>query len=276
MALIPSIGLRQKFGAQQLARRPEPSAVMYDHEENEMFTRDGEEGSLAILYQLIVNTLLRRSPVTGRALDLGCGSGQLLCKIARAMPEMHFTGVELSSDMLRFAERTVGERGVDNVSLMKGSWFDLNALGPRSYDLVTWNLALHHCQSGDEVLRVLDRVASLVKPDGTVFLVDIIRPKTERLAVQLADLYSHRWGSRFHQATLDSYRAAFTFDELDDLLARSRLEGYEHFEPAFFNFWQIACASRTLNPRPSTVSSLPKLWQKRDYFLLRRFFGDRL
>jgi ubiquinone/menaquinone biosynthesis C-methylase UbiE len=273
---MPTIGLRQKFGAQRLARQPEPSAVMYDHEENEMFTRDGEEGSLAILYQLIVNSLLKRSPTSGRALDLGCGSGQLLCKIARAMPQMQFTGVELSPDMLRVAGQTAEGHGVQNVSFIEGSWFDLDGFEPKSYDLVTWHLALHHCETGDEVIRVLDRMASLVKPDGTVFLVDIVRPKTERLAVQLTDLYSDRWGSWFQQATLASYRAAFTFDELEDILQRCRLEGYDHFEPVFFNFWQIACVSRTVNPRPLVVSTLPKLWQKRDYFMLKRFFGNRL
>lgn len=276
MVMFPFIGLRQKFGAQRLERRPEPSAVMHDHHENEMFTRDGDEGSLAVLYQVIINMLLKRAPTSGRALDLGCGSGQLLCKIATAMPQMSFTGVELSSDMLRFAERTVAERGVDNVGLMQGSWFDLNALEPRSYDLVTWNLALHHCESANDVVRVVDRVAALVKPSGTVFLADINRPKTDRLAVQLADLYSRRWGARFQQATLESYRAAFTFDELEDILDCSSLDGYVHIEPAFFNFWQIACLSKTRRPSPASASNLPRLWQKRDYFLLKTFFGSRL
>ncbi len=199
MLMVPYLGLRQKFGKQKLAREPEPSAVMFDHEENEMFTRDGEDGSLAVLYQLIVNMLLKRAPAAGRALDLGCGSGQLLCKIASAMPQMQFTGVELSSDMLCFAEQTTARQGVENVSFVEGSWFDLDGLEPQTYDLITWHLALHHCETGDDVVRVLDQVASLVKPGGTVFLLDIIRPKTERLAVQLADLYSLRWGSWFHR-----------------------------------------------------------------------------
>jgi len=56
MLKVARIGLSQRYGAQQLVRQTESSAVMYDHEHNEQFTRDGEEGSLATLYQLIISS----------------------------------------------------------------------------------------------------------------------------------------------------------------------------------------------------------------------------
>jgi ubiquinone/menaquinone biosynthesis C-methylase UbiE len=276
MLSVPFIGLHQKFGAQQLGRQPEMDVVMYDHEQDEQFTKDGEDGSLAVLYQLIVNVLLRRARHRGRALDLGCGSAQLLCKIAQAMPEMHFTGLDLSANMLRFAARTAEQHDVSNVEFLEGSWFDLDAHEPRSFDLVTWHLALHHCDTAEDVIRVVDNAARLVKPDGTVFLFDIIRPKSGRLAVRLADLYSLRWGSWFYQDTLDSYKAAFTYDELEDILRRSRLAGYVHVEPMFFNFWQMAFVSHHVDKAHPPVSNLRRLWQKRDYAMLKLCFGNRI
>ena len=274
--MLPYVGLRQRFGAQQLQRQPEMDVVMYDHEQDEQFTRDGEDGSLAVLYQLIVNVLLRRSAGRGRALDLGCGSGQLLCKIASAMPGMQFTGLDLSKNMLRFAERTARQHAINNVRFLEGSWYELARLEPRSYDLVTWHLAIHHCDTADDVVRVLDDVAELVTPDGTVLLFDIIRPKTGRLAVRLADMYSLRWGSWFYQDTLDSYKAAFTFGEMAEILKQSRLEGYSHVQPSFFNFWQLAYISRYVDAHPRRVSVLRRWWQRRDYLMLRACFGNRV
>jgi hypothetical protein len=66
----PYVGLMQKFAPQTLARQPEMDVVMYDREQDEQFTRDGQEGSLAVLYQLIVEALLRLAPQGGRALDI--------------------------------------------------------------------------------------------------------------------------------------------------------------------------------------------------------------
>jgi len=269
------LGLMQRLAPQTLARQPEMDVVMYDQEQDEQFTRDGQEGALAVLYQVIVESILKLAPGSGRALDLGCGSGQLLCKIASEMPEMQFTGLDLSANMLRFASRSVEQYRLENVDLEQGSWFDVADMGRESFDLVTWHLALHHCDTADDVVRVLDAASELVAPDGTLILFDIIRPKTGRMAVHLADLYSMKWGSWFYQDTLDSYKAAFSYDEMEDILHRSRLSGYVHIEPLLFNFWQIAFISRRRNPQVRARSHLTKWWQKRDYLLLKTFFGSR-
>ena len=91
-----SLALQQRFLNQKLRRRPEPDMVMYDQEQDEQYTRDGESGSLSILYDLIINTVRKHSPLRGEALDICCGSGQLLCKLAKSMPDVHFTGIDLS------------------------------------------------------------------------------------------------------------------------------------------------------------------------------------
>jgi len=269
------LGMMQRFAPQKLVRQPEMDVVMYDQEQDEQFTRDGREGALAVLYQVIVDSILKLAPESGRALDLGCGSGQLLCKIASEMPAMQFTGLDLSANMLGFARGSRDQYDLDNVSFRQGSWFDADGLGRASYDLVTWHLALHHCDSADDVVRVVDAAADLVKPDGTLILFDIIRPRTGRLAVHLADLYSMRWGSWFYQDTLDSYKAAFTFAEMEDILQRSKLEDYVHVEPLVFNFWQIAFVSRRSNRPIRARSHLTRWWQRRDYVLLKTFFGSR-
>jgi 2-polyprenyl-3-methyl-5-hydroxy-6-metoxy-1,4-benzoquinol methylase len=271
------VGLKQRLKAQLLERQPEMDVVMYDQEQDEQFTRDGEEGSLAVLYELIVDTLRKLAPDSGRALDLGCGSGQLLCKIAAALPELHFTGLDLSANMLRFAERSARELAVANVDFVQGSWFELEKLEAGPFDLITWHLALHHCDTAADVRRVVDSATDRLAPGGAIFLFDIVRPKTGRLAVHLADMYSLRWGSWFYQDTLDSYKAAFSFEELEEILRDSKLKGYRHVEPVFFNFWQMAYVSHgARKQRPPRRSHLRRWWQRRDLAMLRACFAGRV
>ena len=272
----PYVGLMQKFASQTLARQPEMDVVMYDREQDEQFTRDGQEGSLAVLYQLIVEALLRLAPQGGRALDIGCGSAQLLCRIASEMPDIRFTGLDLSPHMLEFARRSAQQYGLENVDFLTHSWRELGALEKGGYDLVTWHLALHHCDDADEVVRVIDDAAELLREGGTLFLFDIVRPKTGKLAVHLADMYNTRWGSWYYQDALDSYKAAFTFDEFGEILRRSKLAGFVHVQPMVFNFWQAAYLSSQSNPTPKASSRLASFWQRRDHFMLKLAFGGRL
>lgn len=68
----------QKFGTQTLRRQPEMDMVMKDEAQDLEYSLDGEVGSLAILYDLVIEEVLRRSPIQGRALDISSGAGQLL------------------------------------------------------------------------------------------------------------------------------------------------------------------------------------------------------
>lgn len=79
----------------------------------------------------------------GRLLDLGCGTGQLAVALASRFAEV--VGVDPEPDMLREAERVAAERGIENVTWIKGSAEDL---GRRTsawgrFDLVTIGTAFH-------------------------------------------------------------------------------------------------------------------------------------
>ncbi|MCE1230195.1 MAG: class I SAM-dependent methyltransferase [Firmicutes bacterium] len=265
--------LRQRFGPQRLRRQPEMDMVMLDEEQDREFALDGEFGALAVVYEMVIYAVLRAGPHSGKALDIASGSGQLLSKLALSLPEMRFTGTDLSDHMLHVARASARTYGASNVEFIKQDMFALETLAPQQFDLITWSLAMHHCQRQRDVIRVLEGAHRLLKPGGTFFLWDIIRPKTGPTAVAFADMYNRGRGSWFYQDSLDSYKAAFTFQELDSLLAQSPFAGARHIQPTLGNFFQIVCASQSWGSQRPFRSFLKTPTQRLDYWMLRLGFA---
>lgn len=266
------LAVKQRLAKQTLRRKPEKDLVMYDEEQDRQYTKDGEEGSLAILYDFMINSLLKVAPVQGRALDICCGSSQLLSKLARALPAIAFTGLDLSPHMLGFAKKSCKHNGVNNVNFQIGSMYELENIFDEKFDLITWHLALHHCETERQVIDVFNKISQLIKPNTTIFIFDIVRPKTGKFALQYADIFNARQGDWYYHDSLDSYKAAFTFDEMAKMLSISKLANYSHQQPWIGNFHQMIIISNTSNPNIKPVMNLKHLWQKIDYYLLKLTF----
>jgi ubiquinone/menaquinone biosynthesis C-methylase UbiE len=264
--------LMQRFAKRTLARQPEMDILMLDRSQNAEYTRDGEDGSLATVYELIVNAILRLSPLEGKALDICCGSASLLCKIAKAMPQMQFLGVDLSANMLEFAAEQKSKYGLKNLRFQRADMYNLDKELEAPFDLITWHLAMHHCTDEAAVIRVLKQIPKLLKPGGTLFVFDINRPKTGDLALLMADIFNCRQGDWFYQDSLDSYKAGFSFEEVEEILKKAELKNVKHVEPMISNIFHAFYISQTDNVDVPRVAQLKHLWQKVDYVLLRTFF----
>lgn len=267
--------LQQRFSEQRLRRQPEMDSVMLDREQDLQYSRDGQDGALAILYEFILHVLLRRAPDAGEALDVATGSGQLLSKLAAAMPRMRFLATDLSPHMLSLAEANARRAGASNVEIKTHSMFDLDTLGRGPFDLITWCFAAHHSPTADDAVRALNGMAGLLKPGGTLFVFDIQRPKTGELALAFADRYNQTQGSWYYQDSLDSYKAAFTFNEFHRILERSTLRGWRHVDPRLANFFQMAIVSKVQRKDAPARLPLPRLWQRRDYAMMRLGFAGK-
>lgn len=72
-----------------------------------------------------------------RVMDIGCGLGQFVAEFAKTAE--HVTGIDISTQMLEFGERTAKERGLDNVRFEVCDFADadIEAKGwSQAYDLV--------------------------------------------------------------------------------------------------------------------------------------------
>ncbi len=113
----------------------------------------------------ILRDLLARVPSPREsALDLGCGSGDLVRRLAA--DSRRVVGLDLSPRMLELARRATADR--PNVELVQAD-FMTSALPIGSFDLVCAVATLHHL----DFEPALRRAASLVRPGGHLLVVDL-------------------------------------------------------------------------------------------------------
>jgi SAM-dependent methyltransferase len=115
--------------------------------------------------QASVDATLRRIDLTGvrDGLDVGCGTGALLERAARAHPA-RFVGLDLSLEMLEAARRKLGPRA----GLVAGSAARL-PFRSRAFDLVVSTSALHHWHEPEAGLSEIRRV---LRTGGRVAITD--------------------------------------------------------------------------------------------------------
>ena len=111
--------------------------------------------------------VLRRLPVGARtALDLGCGQGLLVSRLAQRIPDV--AGVDRDPGMV--AAATARTAGVPGVTIRESSFEEVGRAGT-TYDVVTMVAALHHLDL-DPACAVLAR---LLDPGGRLLIVGLSR-----------------------------------------------------------------------------------------------------
>ena len=100
-------------------------------------------------------------------LDAGCGTGELLCKIAKRWPGSSLTGLDLSEDMLAIAEDK--DYGTSNMRFICGSVYDI-PVDDGHFDLITSTISSHFYTSIDQALIEFNR---LLKPGGKLVMANL-------------------------------------------------------------------------------------------------------
>ena len=101
-------------------------------------------------------------------LDIGCGSGRALNKMAASYPRSRFVGYDLSEDALRTARQEAAAAGVTNIRFEQRDLTHFSE--PAAYDLVTAFDAIHDQKDPASVLR---GIAGSLRPSGTFLMQDI-------------------------------------------------------------------------------------------------------
>ena len=106
-----------------------------------------------------------------RVLDVGCGSGRIMNRLAELYPESRFRGVDLSPEAIGYARAEAERKGVRNITFEIADLSDFDETGPvAEYDLITTFDAVHDQAAPLRVLRGIHRA---LKPDGVYLMQDI-------------------------------------------------------------------------------------------------------
>lgn len=150
-------------------------------------------------------------------LDLGCGPATQLAQIAQLNPEIAFTGVDLSLEMLSDAQSHISAMSLTNVELTQCDITDLSVYEDNSFDSVISTMAIHHLPTLQDLNNCFLEIKRVLKPGGGLYLTDFSRMKSLRSVLFFAYM------NRLHQPhlfSLDyerSLRAAFHSSDFSTL-----------------------------------------------------------
>ncbi|MBA7559470.1 2-methoxy-6-polyprenyl-1,4-benzoquinol methylase, mitochondrial [subsurface metagenome] len=147
-------------------------------------------------------------------LDLSTGPGFLSIELNKLLPDARIIGVDPSREMLQIAKRNTEKAGMLDYETKLGKAEEI-PLEPNSIGLVVNLTSLHDWENPRKALSEILRV---LKPNGKLILKDSNRncPKWKLILFHL--LVSIMYGREIAKGHSESYKTAFTLEEVVDLL----------------------------------------------------------
>jgi SAM-dependent methyltransferase len=173
----------------------------------------------------IFRGLYPRLELNGPALDLGCGSGDVLLRFARAFPAARFYGLDGSQPMLDLAAQAIDSEPAlrPRVQLLFGI-IPQGPIPPQPWQLIMSHSLLHQLHRP----MVLWQTIKEHGPKGcAVFVADLRRPPSEIEAHRVVNVTSKNEPEILQRDFYNSLCAAFEPDEVRGQLTEAGLSQLE-------------------------------------------------
>lgn len=163
--------------------------------------------------------------ISGYALDLGCGPGDISFRFARAYPRCAVHAVDGSAAMLKQGRRLL-EQELELAGCVEfiESTFPGAVLPRDDYDVIISNSLLHHLRDPQVMWQEVNRLAA---PGAPVFIMDLRRPGSPAVARKLVDRYTGKEPEILRRDFYNSLLSAFRVEEIRKQLDRAGLEDLE-------------------------------------------------
>jgi len=170
---------------------------------------------------LFVERLAADYPNLRRVLDIGCGAGDVLVRLARAFPRMKLVGVDGSAKMVNAANERIADEGLEGqVWILHRHIPGLDGWDG-SPDAILSKDLLHHLHDPMLFWKEVKRIGE----SGTiVYAMDLHRPKNVEEARRIVEEVSANESPVLKADFFNSLCAAFTLDEVKAQLLKAGLE----------------------------------------------------
>ncbi|HEU5218430.1 MAG TPA: amino acid adenylation domain-containing protein, partial [Gemmatimonadales bacterium] len=186
-----------------------------------------------------------------RVLEIGCGTGLLLFRIAPACER--YVGLDVSRGALDSIRAAPAFDRLPQVTLAEGAADQLGMFGTGEFDTVVINSVAQYFPSAEYLVSVLERALQVLRPGGSIFLGDIRSlPLLETLHASVA-LFQSRPGDTAAELR---ERVRYRLGQETELIV----------DPALFHAFRARC------PQVTSVEVRPKLARARNE--LSRFRYD--
>jgi ubiquinone/menaquinone biosynthesis C-methylase UbiE len=136
-----------------------------------------EDSGQSVLSSLESHVLPLVPELTGRlangidVLDVGCGRGRILLRLAELFPNSRFTGIDLSQEAISLARGETSQRRLRNADFIVADLSNFDETAPiTTFDLITTFDAVH---DQAKPRRVLKGVYRALKTEGVYLMQDI-------------------------------------------------------------------------------------------------------
>lgn len=164
-------------------------------------------------------------------LDVACGTGELLSRVATETPGAELTGVDLAPKMVERARKKLSDE--PNAHVERADAHDL-PYADDTFDVVVCANTFHYFTHPEQVLEEVRRV---LEPEGRLVLLDWCR-----------DFWTCRTMDAVLQYVDPAYETCYTRAELTTLLARASFEVPDAFRYRFDVVWGMM----VVTARPSS------------------------
>lgn len=181
-------------------------------------------------------------PVQGLILDAGTGTARIPILMGQMRPQWQIIGIDLAQSMLQ-----VGQKNVEQARLqqqIKLEFVDAKKLPylDSHFDMVVSNSLIHHLPNPLPFLIELKRV---LKANGAIFLRDLMRPNSLETLEEIVEREAGNCNDYQKGLFRDSLYAAFTLDEVNELMQQAGLVGVNVYQSSD-RHWTAERASLTI------------------------------
>lgn len=155
---------------------------------------------------------LHPGPVSGLALDLGCGPADITLRFARAYPNSRIDGLDGAEAMLNHGRLALrSEPALQARVRLIQDRLPGEKLGATRYDHLLSNSLLHHLADPSLLWEAIRRFG---KPGATVLIMDLFRPDAPATVERLVESYAGGAPEILRRDFRNSLFAAFTPEEV--------------------------------------------------------------
>jgi ubiquinone/menaquinone biosynthesis C-methylase UbiE len=165
--------------------------------------------------------------LSGLMLDAGTGTARIPILICQERPQWQIIGIDLAESMLQVGRKNVEQAGLQQQITLESIDAKQLPYPDAHFDMVISNSLIHHLPDPLPFLRELKRV---LKSNGGILIRDLIRPMNEDIMNDLVDSIGTEYDEHQKMLFRDSLHAAFTLDEVNQLVSDAGLEGAKLYQ----------------------------------------------
>jgi len=122
-------------------------------------------------------------------LDVGCGAGNYSLKLLESLPNLNVTLVDLSQPMLDRSVQRISAVSTGEIRVCQGDIRNLE-FASAQFDIILAAAVLHHLRGEEEWRAVFSKFFTILKPEGSVWIVDLIEHATPAVQTLMMERYS--------------------------------------------------------------------------------------